>query len=189
MRGFAAAEEIISTFEMGVFYNKLSDYIYLNPTGNKIEGLPVYNYVQDEASLFGLELSRSKETSIEWLSYKTSLAYVNGEKKNREYLPLIPPITLKHSFDFDFDNSSFQISALAKGKKQNLGLFETETNSYFVMDISGSHDLNLLDNTINLSWAVNNLLDREYYDHLSRLKNIGIHEMGRNISIGLNYKF
>jgi iron complex outermembrane receptor protein len=178
-----------STFEMGVFYNKLSDYIYLNPTGNKIEGLPVYNYIQDDASLFGLELSRSKETSIEWLSYKTSLAYVNGEKKNREYLPLIPPITLKHSFDFDFDNSSFQISALAKGKKQNLGLFETETNSYFVMDISGSHDLNLLDNTINLSWAVNNLLDREYYDHLSRLKNIGIHEMGRNISIGLNYKF
>ena len=43
---------------------------------------------------------------------KEKLGYWD-EKKNREYLPLIPPITLKHSFDFDFDNSSFQISALA----------------------------------------------------------------------------
>ena len=82
-------------------------------------------------------------------------------------------------------NSHFE----SLGKKQNLGQFETETNSYLVVDISGSHDLNFLDNPINLSWSVNNLFDREYYDHLSRLKNIGIHEMGRNISIGLNYKF
>ena len=177
------------TFGLDIFYNKLSDYIYLNPTGNKIEGLLVYNYSQADASLFGLELFLTKETSLEWLSYKTSLAFINGEKTNREYLPLIPPITLKHSFNFNFDNNSFEISALAKGKKQNLGQFETQTNSYLVMDISGSHDLNLLNNSIKLSWSVNNLFDKEYYDHLSRLKNMEIYEMGRNISVGLNYNF
>ena len=177
------------TFGLDIFYNKLSDYIYLNPTGNKIEGLLVYNYSQADASLFGLELFLTKETSQEWLSYKTSLAFINGEKTNREYLPLIPPITLKHSFNFNFDNNSFEISAIAKGKKQNLGQFETQTNSYLVMDISGSHDLNLLNNSIKLSWSVNNLFDKEYYDHLSRLKNMEIYEMGRNISVGLNYNF
>ena len=31
--------------------------------------------------------------------------------------------------------------------------------------------------------------DKEYYDHLSRLKTAGIHEMGRNISVGLKYNF
>ena len=90
---------------------------------------------------------------------------------------------------FNFDNNSFEISALAKGKKQNLGQFETQTNSYLVMDISGSHELNLLNNSIKLSWSANNLFDKEYYDHLSRLKNMEIYEMGRNISVGLNYNF
>ena len=31
--------------------------------------------------------------------------------------------------------------------------------------------------------------DKEYFDHLSRFKNMGIHEMGRNISVGLKYIF
>ena len=175
---------------MDIFYNKLSDYIYLSPSGNKISGLPVYNYLQNDSSLFGGEIFLSKKTSLDWLSHKTSLAFVNGEIADKGgNLPLIPPVTLKHSFNLEFNNNSFEISALAKGKKQNLGQFETETNSYLVVDISGSHDLNFLDNPINLSWSVNNLFDREYYDHLSRLKKIGIYEMGRNISVGLNYNF
>ena len=181
-----------STFGMDIFYNKLSDYIYLNPTGNKIGGFLVYNYRQENASLFGGEIFLNKKTSLDWLSHKTSLAYVSGEKADKGgYLPLIPPVTLKHSFNFEFDNNSFEISALAKGKKQNIGQFETKTNSYFVMDISGSHDFNVLflDNSINLSWSVNNLFDRGYYDHLSRLKNMQIYEIGRNISFGLNYNF
>ena len=44
-------------------------------------------------------------------------------------------------------------------------------------------------NDLNLFWRVSNVFDKEYYDHLSRLKTAGIHEMGRNISVGLNYKF
>ncbi|MFL2665937.1 MAG: TonB-dependent receptor domain-containing protein [Flavobacteriaceae bacterium] len=175
-----------STFGMDIFYNKLSGYIYLMPSGNKIEGMPVYNYMQDDASLFGGEIFLSKKTSLDWLSHKTSLAFVSGERANKGgYLPLIPPVTLQHSFNFEFGNNSFEISALAKGKKQNISQFETKTNSYFVMDISGSHDFN----SINLSWSINNLFDREYYDHLSRLKNMEIYEMGRNISFGLNYNF
>ena len=57
------------------------------------------------------------------------------------------------------------------------------------MNISGSHKFNLGSNDLGFVWSINNLLDEEYYDHLSRFKNMGIHEMGRNISFGLNYKF
>jgi len=101
-----------------------------------------------------------------------------------KYLGTVPFLNSR-PLTYLFDNNSFEISALAKGKKQNIGQFETKTNSYFVMDISGSHDFN----SINLSWSINNLFDREYYDHLSRLKNMEIYEMGRNISFGLNYNF
>ena len=57
------------------------------------------------------------------------------------------------------------------------------------MDLSGSHKVNLSDNDIDISWSINNLFDKEYFDHLSRFKTLGIHEMGRNISIGINYIF
>ena len=130
----------------------------------------------------------NKQTAVDWLSSETSLEFISGETSDRENLPLLSPVTINQSFVFDFDKNSFEISALAKGKKQNVGQFETQTDSYFLVNISGSHDLNFLDN-LTLGWSVDNLFDKEYVDHLSRLKNMGIHEMGRNISVGLNYSF
>jgi iron complex outermembrane receptor protein len=46
-----------------------------------------------------------------------------------------------------------------------------------------------LDNDLNIFWSISNVFDKEYYDHLSRLKTAGIEEMGRNISVGLKYNF
>ena len=47
----------------------------------------------------------------------------------------------------------------------------------------------LLGNDLNIFWSIDNVFDKEYFDHLSRLKEAGIHELGRNISIGLKYSF
>jgi iron complex outermembrane receptor protein len=178
-----------SSFGLDVFYNSISDYIYLEPTGQTINSMPVYNYSQADASLMGGELYFSKSTSLDWLSYKTSLEYVSGEKSNGGYLPFISPFSLKHAFNLDFNSNNYKLSIISKGKQNNVGQFETATDSYFVMNLSGSHKFNLGSNDLGFVWSINNLLDEEYYDHLSRFKNMGIHEMGRNISFGLNYNF
>ena len=178
-----------SSFGLDVFYNSINDYIYLNPTGTTINSAPVYNYTQADASLFGGELHFSKSTSLEWLSYKTSLEYLSGEKSGGGNLPFISPFTIKHTFNLGFDSNNYKLSFLSKGKQNNVAQFETTTDSYFLMNISGSHKFNLGSNNLGFVWSINNLLDEEYYDHLSRFKNMGIHEMGRNISFGLNYKF
>jgi iron complex outermembrane recepter protein len=178
-----------SSFGIDIFYNSIQDYIYLNPTGNSINDFSVYNYSQSDASLIGGELYFSKSTSLNWFSYKTSLEYVSGEKSEGGYLPFISPFTFKNSFNLDFDNNNYKVNFLAKGKQNNIGQFETSTDSYLVINLSGSHDFKLINNKLGLVWSINNLLDKTYYDHLSRFKNIGIHEMGRNISIGLNYNF
>ncbi|MDG1031936.1 MAG: TonB-dependent receptor, partial [Flavobacteriaceae bacterium] len=95
----------------------------------------------------------------------------------------------KHAFNLDFDSNNFKVSIISKGKQNNVGQFETATDSYLLMNLSGSHEFNLTNNKLGFVWSINNLLDTEYYDHLSRFKKMGIHEMGRNISFGLNYKF
>ena len=178
-----------SSFGLDVFYNSVQDYIYLEPTGQTMSSMPVYNYSQADASLMGGELYFSKSTSLDWLSYKTSFEYVSGEKAEGGYLPFISPFTFKHAFNLDFDSNNFKVSIISKGKQNNVGQFETETDSYFLMNLSGSHEFNLTNNNLGFVWSINNLLDTEYYDHLSRFKKMGIHEMGRNISFGLNYKF
>jgi len=178
-----------SSFGLDVFYNSIQDYIYLEPTGQTMSSMPVYNYSQADASLMGGELYFSKSTSLDWLSYKTSFEYISGEKAEGGYLPFISPFTFKHAFNLDFDSNNFKVSIISKGKQNNVGQFETATDSYLLMNLSASHEFNLTNNKLGFVWSINNLLDTEYYDHLSRFKKMGIHEMGRNISFGLNYKF
>ena len=83
----------------------------------------------------------------------------------------------------------FKLDFLYKGEQSNVSEFESTTDSYFTVNLSGSHKVDMSDNSLNIFWSVNNLLNEEYIDHMSRLKNLGIHEMGRNISVGLNYNF
>ena len=121
-----------SQFGLDLFANSLKDYIYLNPTGEEINEMPVYNYVQDDANLFGGELYYNRQSSLDWLSYETSVEFLRGEKSNSDVLPYISPLTLKQSFNLEFNNSSFELEAVLKGKKENVAQFETKTDSYFL---------------------------------------------------------
>lgn len=43
--------------------------------------------------------------------------------------------------------------------------------------------------TIQIHLAANNLLNQAYYDHMSRFKNFGLLNMGRDIMAGVNISF
>ena len=105
-------------------------------------------------------------------------------------MPFISPLTFKLDFDLDFDEAgSYEIGLLSKANQNDVADFETTTESYSLVDISGSYMLNMANNDLNLFWSVSNLFDKEYVDHLSRLKNLNLHDIGRNISVGLKYSF
>ena len=178
------------TLGVDVFYNFCNNHIFLNPTGSSIEGMPVYNYSQADSNITGIEVMMSGKTNLDWLTYNTSLEYLSGKLEDGGYLPLISPLTFKLDFDLDFDQAgTYEIGLLSKANQNDVSDFETSTESYSLIDISGSYMLNMANNDLNLFWSVSNLFDKEYVDHLSRLKNLNIHDMGRNISVGLKYSF
>jgi len=178
------------TLGVDVFYNFCNNHIFLNPTGSSIEGMPVYNYSQADSNITGIEVMMSGKTNLDWLTYNTSLEYLSGKLEDGGYLPLISPLTFKLDFDLDFDQAgTYEIGLLSKANQNDVSHFETSTESYSLVDISGSYMLNMANNDLNLFWSVSNLFDKEYVDHLSRLKNLNIHDMGRNISVGLKYSF
>ena len=179
-----------SSVSFDLFYNDISDYIYVSPSRDRMDGFAVYNYMQQDSELYGGEISFDKKTGFDWLSYNTSLEYVFAESADGEALPFIAPLTFNQVFNIDFSsNYSFEIDFLAKAKQGRVAMFEEETDGYSVLNLSGNWMTSFLENDLNIFWSVNNVFDTEYYDHLSRFKTAGIEEMGRNISVGLKYKF
>ena len=179
-----------STVSFDLFYNDISDYIYISPSRETEDGYNVYNYMQQDSYLWGGEINFSKNTGFDWLSYNTSLGYIFAESADGEALPFIAPLTFNQVFNIDFSsNYSLEIDFLAKAKQGRVAMFEEETDGYSVLNLSGNWMTTFLENDLNIFWSVSNVFDTEYYDHLSRFKTAGIEEMGRNISVGLKYNF
>ena len=179
-----------STVSFDLFYNDISDYIYISPSRDTMDGYSVYNYMQQDSYLYGGEINFSKNTGFDWLSYNTSLGYIFAESADGDALPFIAPLTFNQVFNIDFSsNYSLEIDFLAKAKQGRVAMFEEETDGYSVLNLSGNWMTTFLENDLNIFWSVNNVFDTEYYDHLSRFKTAGIEEMGRNISVGLKYNF
>ena len=181
-------DDTVASFDL--FYNDISNYIYLSPTRNFIDGLRVNDYLQQNAAIYGGEMQIAKNTGLDWLSYNTSLQYLFAETADGEPLPFISPLTFNQVFNIDFGSDfSMEVDFIAKAKQGRVADFEEETDGYSVLNLSGNYKTSIFNNDVNLFWSVSNVFDKEYYDHLSRLKTAGIHEMGRNISVGLKYNF
>ena len=182
------SEDSVLSFDL--FLNDIRDYIYLQPTNTLIDGLQLHNFLQQDATLYGGEIHLNKNTSFDWLSYYTSIEYVFGETQDGMALPYISPLTFNQVFNISFSsNYSFEIDFVAKAQQNRTAMYEESTDGYSLLNLSGTWMTSFLGNDLNIFWSIDNVFDKEYFDHLSRLKTAGIHEMGRNISVGLKYNF
>ena len=178
-------------FDFGVdaFYNRVNNYIFLSPSGTSINEYPVFEYSQSDALLYGGELFfEIYPNYAKWLESKTYLDYVRGKLINGNNLPLIPPLRLQQNFNFKYDDKNgFLLKINFTNNQNKVSDFETKSKSYFLFDFGYEHTFILFNNDLNISFEVNNIFNHKYYNHLSRLKNLEIQEMGRNISFGLSY--
>jgi iron complex outermembrane receptor protein len=67
--------------------------------------------------------------------------------------------------------------------------FETYTSGYVLINASIGATLKVQKQLWTVYISGKNLADVKYYDHLSRLKYVGIYNMGRNITFGLILPF
>ncbi len=179
------------------FYNFISDYIFISPTGEVEDGYNVYEYIQDNAKLYGGEIGlHIHPHPLDWLHIYSNFELVVGKQNNGDYLPLIPANKLTNTLRAELNNSqkwlknSFASITMENTFKQDkISAFETKTNSYnlFNVALGGSVKLNKLNFDINLN--VNNLFDKVYMNHLSRLKDSGIHNIGRNFITSVKINF
>lgn len=175
------------------FYNKLNDYIYLSPTGEIEDEAPVFTYLQEDAKLYGGEFGfHLHPHPYDWLHLESSFETVIGKQNNGDYLPLIPANALKNTLRTEFSNDSWlphgyaMVSLHSFFKQENVSQFETSTPAYNLVNVGLGGDIKINKYTFTTSLSVNNLFDKKYINHLSRLKSENIFNPGRNIVLGLN---
>ena len=183
-------------FFVNGFYNAISDYIYLQPTGQFIDDDPVYQYVQDDSNLYGGEIGfHLHPHPLDWLHLESSFETVTGKLAHSNvYLPLIPANKLSNTFRVEFDGKQVSnkyafVTLQNVFNKNNVGDFETRTGGYSLVNLGFGATIKAYNQPFNIKLSANNLFDKEYVSHLSRLKPDGIYNIGRNINIGVAVPF
>tara|TARA_R110002049_G_scaffold273749_1_gene451571 strand:- start:3907 stop:6171 length:2265 start_codon:yes stop_codon:yes gene_type:complete len=181
-------------FFVNGFYNKINNYIYLAPDGNFIDNTPVYNYLQNDAELYGGEIGlHIHPHPIHWLHIESSFETVTGKQDNDTYLPLIPANSLSNTLRIEFEkpwvkNGYAFIKLKSTFDQNNASLFETATNGYNLLSAGLGGRFKVFKNETTVTVSGTNLTDKTYINHLSRLKPDGIFNIGRNINVGIKYQ-
>ncbi len=181
--------------DVALFYNRINNYIFIAPTNNTTTGgSTIYQYAQTNSKIYGSELVVNI-LPLKWLHLKTTYAYLLGKQDDGNYLPFIPQNKLRFEINIQkreisfLKNPFFRIGGLYAAKQNNPAMFETETDSYFLLNAGIGTDIKWASQMLSLSVQANNLLNETYIDHLSTLKEIGYQNIGRNISINLTIPF
>ncbi|MFA9190513.1 TonB-dependent receptor [Flavobacterium sp. FZUC8N2.13] len=181
-------------FFVNGFYNHINNYIYTSPTGEQLDDNDVFEYIQNNAKLYGGEVGlHFHPHPLDWLHYETSFETVTGKKQNGDYLPLIPANnwnnTIRTEFKIKnwFEEGFASLNVNTTFNQNNVSGFETSSNGYTLVNLGFGGKVKWGKTTFNVNLNGNNVFDKKYIAHLSRLKTDGIPNIGRNIVLGLNF--
>ena len=201
--GFDYTSHYVS-LQASLFTNWINDYIFLARLPYETDGYRTYQYREGDARLMGGEVSVDVHP-INPLHFENAFSYVRGiqldqpdEAKN---LPMMPAPKWTSDIRYEFPNfakNHCRRTFLAFGMEYNFRQnkfyavddTETATPSYALFNLSAGMDLHIFGhNCIELTFSCQNLFDKAYQPHLSRLKYVdtgsltgrqGISAMGRN---------
>ena len=198
---------------LGGFANYINQYIYYSTSGATVpveledgssRNYPVYNFVQDNAFLSGLEASLTLHP-VSFIHFENGFSYTRATNRSTHTaLPFIPAAALRNELRFEPKLKGTTGSYISIGldnvfKQTKVDTFELPTSGYTLLNASIGTTLMLgKAQKITLYIAGKNLLNKAYYDHLSRYKpgrlsdedpTLGIYNAGRNVTFGLTMPF
>ena len=187
---------------LDAFFNAIQNFIVANHTPGDsifIDGnrLPVYRFTQHNASLYGLECSIDFHP-WDHLHFENSFSLVIGENNSTgRPLPYIPPAHMVNELRYTFSTRkssrisepSLHIALVSNWRQERIGEFETPTAGSITIQGGASCAIRVHKQSITAFVIIRNLTDKQYDNHLSRIKQFGVHEMGTNVTFGLQVPF
>ncbi len=172
------------TADASFFLNHINDFIYPFNTGEKdiTSNLPIYEYRAANALLRGFE---AKFEAQLFRNFNASFLfdYVEGKRRDvNEYLPFIPPFRGIVGIEYRTSKFNFGVEVKAVSPQNKIAPTETRTPGYVIFNLHLGLRLPMRSLAQEVNLNVENLTNRRYYDHLSRIKDFAPMP-GRNISL------
>jgi iron complex outermembrane receptor protein len=127
------------SFEASAFYNNFNNFIYEQQTGEVIDDLPVFQYLQADAVYWGFEIQGNAKVADfgDWSLNASALAdYVNAEIDTVGPAPRIPPFRIRGGLDLGKDDLTFHAEAEYGAEQTRVADFETTTPAYTLVNAS-----------------------------------------------------
>lgn len=201
---FRHKKDFLST-SLTFFGQKFTDYIALNPTGtfddtdnsgtagDSTSDLAIYNYLNQNADIYGIELDSRLESALQWFSGKTDI-YIKGDYlrgKNPttgNNLPRMTPPRASIGFTHTIAQWSGDLELQQVFHQKQTAPNELETNGFTQINLGLVYKLNSPVHQISFFAKANNLFNVEARNHASLLKDLS-QIGGRNISLGVRAYF
>ena len=162
-----------SSFSVGAYYTRFSNFIGLFDTGNidAGSGLPIAQFAAVPAIFKGLE-AEGKFNLANNLDLTLRGDYVHAkDKRSNDYLPRIAPLRLGAGLQYALNGFSTRLDVLRAFRQDNTAQIELETDGYTNVSAIVAYKLPTKIN-VELFAKANNLLDDEIREHASFLKDI-----------------
>jgi iron complex outermembrane receptor protein len=204
---FEYSNEYLSA-SLGGFLNSINNYIYYNSNGEFIDvdgtDYPVFNFVQADALLRGAEASLTLHP-VSFIHFENAFAFTRATNRTtKQSLPFIPAASLRNEFRYEPKIKGTSRSYISVGldnffKQSKVDAFESATSGYTLLNAAVGTTLKISNKQeLTIYVAGRNLLNKAYYDHLSRFKpgrlsvedpSFGIYNAGRNVTFGFTLPF
>jgi iron complex outermembrane receptor protein len=172
-------------FSISPFYNHFKDYIFLKPADEQWFGFPVSRYEQQDCDQWGIEATFGLKINDD-LAFKVGYSGMNSKTRDGNFTPYIPAQKVTPSIHYRFTLKpdlplECHTNVVMNFAQNNTAPFEIATPQYSLWNAGMETHFGTLHKKYAVGIEVNNILNRAYYDHLSRFKNFDLLNIGRNV--------
>ncbi len=193
------------------FYNHVSDYIYLEPSGieTTIRGsFPVWRYKQINAQLFGIDTNLTYAFNSN-VSFGNKTAYINGrDLSEKRALIDVPPfktvstikytkgnwhnfyIALEHEYNArqnKYPDNNFDTFIPTTGEYETVDI-STPPGAYHLLHFNTGVQFSLSETNLALNLSIRNLSDTAYRNYMNQQR-FYADDLGRSIQIQVKINY
>lgn len=170
-------------FQFAAFNNDFDDFIYLKGAGIQIENKNVYDYLQDDAEIYGFEASFFQTGTWRSADWSAELSYssITGELGSGQDLRSIPPEQIGIFGQLNFEDLSVGLDVIVADDQTDVPADQHQTDGFTEVNASVSWVPAFSNGTV-IKFGIDNLLNEEIRHHASELKD-KVPEAGRNFKI------
>jgi iron complex outermembrane recepter protein len=182
------------SIQLSAYRNMVDNFIYPSPTGDTIDGLPVFNILQDKSTFYGYEYSIQFQP-VKWMVLSANGDYVHTQNNaTKNPLPFTPP--MKNIFDVKLQKTSMgkllnpyiKLGVKVVSAQNNTDPLESKTGGYTLLTGGIGFDFEFAKTIALVDFSVDNIANTKYVDHLSRYKGYAMNP-GRSFNLQLTLPF